>query len=102
MSISINTSEYTKSKPIEIDGKKLNIRQMSSAETINLSNLGNEMKKSSSKSDPETSAKLLAEMSDIYFGLYDDKELAKKLLSPLSYEAWWDIYNKVFGVKADV
>ena len=95
MSITINTSEYTKTKEIEIDGHKLHIRQMSSAETINLSNLGTEIKKK--KQDSDAAVKMIKEMSEMYFGLYDDKELAEKLLSPLSYDAWWEIYNKVWS-----
>lgn len=97
MSITINTSDYTKTKAIEIDGHKLNIRPMSSAETISLNNLSAEMRELQVSGKGDEAFKLLDELSEMYFGLYDDSKLAKKLLQPLPYDAWFDIYGKVFN-----
>ena len=101
MSISINTSEYTQTKKIVIDGEELRIRPMSSAETLTLSSFGGEMQELQEAGDTKGIAKLLNSLADMYFGLYNKPEIARKLLLPLSYNDWFDIYNKVFEVKKD-
>lgn len=99
MTISINTSEYTKTKEIVIDGTTLHIRPMSSAETLKLSNFGSQLKEFQVEGNQKEVLVLFDELSKMYFGLFDKPEVAKKLLSPLSYEAWFEIYGKVFGVE---
>ena len=101
MSITINTSEYTKTKDSTIDGVKLTIRPMSSAETISLMSLGEEIKEIQKSGDQNKAMKSLDKLSEMYFKLYNDPKKAKELLSGLGFEDWFDIYTKVMNEDKD-
>ncbi len=89
MTISINTSEYTKYKEVEIDGELLKIRPMNSAETLALMQM--------QKVSKENGAEALEKMINLFMGLFDKPERAKELLKNLSVDALAEIYQKVMA-----
>ena len=89
MTISINTSEYTKYKEAEIDGELLKIRPMNSAETLALMQM--------QKVSKENGAEALEKMINLFMGLFDKPERAKELLKNLSVDALAEIYQKVMA-----
>lgn len=93
MSITITTSEYQQTKSAEIDGVAFEVRPMSSAESIAFTALSRDAEKTGL--DADKAEKLLKRLEDLYFGLYDKPEEAKKLFGHLSMDAWFKIYNKI-------
>lgn len=93
MSITITTSEYTRTKSAVIDGIAFEVRQMSSAETLSLSALLSEIKDGAS--DPKKAEKTLNKIEELYFGCYDKPEEAKKVIGNLPFDTWFEIYNKI-------
>lgn len=89
MTISTNTSEYTKYKEVEIDGELLKIRPMNSAETLALMQM--------QKVSKENGAEALEKMINLFMGLFDKPERAKELLKNLSVDALAEIYQKVMA-----
>ena len=89
MTISINTSEYTKYKEVEIDGELLKIRPMNSAETLALMQM--------QKVSKENGAEALEKMINLFMGLFDKPERAKELLKNLSVDALAEIYQKMMA-----
>lgn len=90
MTISINTSEYIKYKEVIIDGQKLGLRMMNSAETLSLASLQRELQEKD-VNQPDIMRRLV----DMFFNLYDDSDKARELLGKLSIDALSDIYKKV-------
>lgn len=95
MSINISTSDYLKGKDVTIDGVDFKVRAVNSSESIALINIGEQMKKA--ENDTKAIEKSLKQSADIFFGLFDDEEKARKMLGDLSMEVQWEIYNKIHG-----
>lgn len=96
----INLSNYTEYKNVDFvdaNGTKisLKIRPMSSAESLKLSSLNDKMQTMRVEGKMSEATKLLEDISNDYFNLYDDPKKARKVLEPLSFEAWFDIYKQV-------
>lgn len=90
MTISIATSDYIKYKEVIIDGVKLGLRMMNSAESLEVLSIQRKAQKEGSNDD-----RLLRRLLDIFFNLYDDPEKAHKLLDGLPQQAVGDIYKRV-------
>ena len=95
MTITINSSDYTKAKKVEIDGQMFELRPMNSSETIAWLNLAADMQDAKDKKDMKAFEKTLNKFKDMYFGFWDKPEEAKKILGNLSVDDWLDIYQKV-------
>lgn len=90
MTISINTSEYIKYKEVIIDGVKLGLRMMNSAETLALMSLQREIKEKDANQ-----TEIVERLVEMFFNLYDNPEKARGLLGKLSIDALSDIYKRV-------
>ena len=96
MSISISTSDYKKTKSVEIDGVLFNVRPLNSSESVALMALKGDIEKMSDEKDgTDTVLKILTKLEDIFFAVFDKPEKAKKVLGDLGIEAWFEIYNKI-------
>lgn len=101
MSISINTSDYKKTKKVEIDGVAFEVRPMNSSETLALMSIRGEMEglKDGETADADTAVKALEKIENIYFAIFDKPSKAKKVLGSLGVEAWFEIYNQIMEQK---
>lgn len=95
MGINISTSDYTKTKKAIIDGVEFEVRPMTSSESLTLTSLGQNF--SSDNIDPDSTRKTIETIDKIYFSLFDKEKEARKLLGQLSFDAWFDIYNKIMS-----
>lgn len=90
MSISINTADYIKTKNVEIDGVEFKVTPLSTADSLALVSLSEDMTKEGS-GKVESTKKLL----DIMYSIYDDQEKARQLLGKLPMAAMIDITRRV-------
>lgn len=90
MTININTSEYTTYKKAIIDGIELGVRAMSTAETLEVASLQEQLS-SSGKDKGITISRFL----DILFNLFDKPDKARKILSNLPADAIADVYKRI-------
>lgn len=90
MTFSINTSEYIKYKEVIIDGEKLGLRMLNSAESLAVASLQRECAE-----DGSDKMALLTKLIDMVFNLFDNPEKARELLGALSVDALFDIYKRV-------
>lgn len=88
--ININTSELIKYKKAIIDGAELGFRVLSSAETLEILELQEQVK--TGKVEQATTIKRLLE---IVFSACDQPERAKEILAGLAFDAVLDIYRRV-------
>lgn len=96
MTISINTSEYTKEREVEIDGVGFKMRPLTSAESLALTQFQRDVKKAKN----EKAVELLEKMLDLMYGLYDQPERAREVLGKLPPDAIFEIYSKVMKGEA--
>ena len=99
MSISISTSDYKKVKQVDIDGTKFEVRPMNSSETLALMSVKDEITGIENGENAESALKAMQKIEDIFFGIFDKPEKAKKVLGSLGIEAWFEIYNKIMEQK---
>ena len=99
MSISISTSDYKKTKSVEIDGVLFNVRPMNSSETIALMSIKDEISGLENGENVENATKAIKKMEDIFFAVFDKEKEARKVLGDLGIEAWFDIYAKIMEQK---
>lgn len=103
MSITISTSDYTQKKEATIDGVDFEVRPMNSSESLALMNYARFAGSiSSDEKDLDSVQEFVKEyqkIQDMYFGLFDKPEKARKILGDLSFEALMNVYDKIMGVK---
>lgn len=95
MGINISTTEYTKTRKAIIDGVEFEVRPMSSSESLTLTMLGQDF--DVNDVSPEYTKKALKTIDKIFFSLFDKEKEARKIMSKLTFEAWFDIYNKIMS-----
>jgi len=95
MSVNISTTEYTKTRKAVIDGVEFEVRPMSSSESLTLTLLGQDF--NTDDMTPESTKKALETIDKIFFSLFDKEKEARKVLGNLSFDAWFDIYNKIMS-----
>ena len=98
MSVSINTSEYIKTKKLTVDKNELFLRPMSSAEQLRIAAIGSEVDAEKAKGDKADTKLILdraQEIMNIYFELFTDPDNARKSLGMLEFEDLLNIYNQV-------
>lgn len=90
MPVSINTSELVTYKKAIIDGVELGVRPLSSAETLEILNLQEESQK-----DGADQTQVVKRLTELAFGVYDNPEKAKEIMSCLSFASIMDIYKRI-------
>lgn len=88
--ITINTSEIIKYKKAIIDGVELGIRALSSAETLEIVDLQEQI-----KDKDANGVEIMKRLMEMVFGAFDKPDEAKKVLKDLPFDAIMDIYKRV-------
>ena len=97
MSISISTSEYKTTKTAEIDGVEFKVRPMSSAEALAFTQIGEDLKELTAENKNMEAIEKVNQLGNLFFGLFEPEAKARKILEPLSYDAWFEIYGKIMN-----
>lgn len=88
--ININTADYNFTKEATIDGQKFTVRQLNSAEALQIAALSRDLK------EPDADqAEIVEKILNIYYGAFTDKELAKEKLSVLPLDSVVAIHNTI-------
>lgn len=89
MTISINTSEYVKTKDVIIDGAEFKFSPLTTAQTVKLAVLQATSKK------PEKQAEALAELLELLYSTFTPADKAREILGKLPVDAVMQILEKV-------
>lgn len=100
MTISINTSDYIKTKDAEINGVLFKVRAMNSAESIAYMELTQEMAALKDVDDIDEKAiqkvaKALEKALDLFTKCFDKQDEAKKLFENVPMDQWLEIHSKI-------
>lgn len=91
MSITINTSDFIKTKTVTIDDQELEFKPITTAQSLALAGIQERLKNKTS-ADP---TKDLEQILDIYYSLFEPKEKAKEILADLPVDAVASIIKQI-------
>lgn len=99
MTISINTSDYTNTKNVKIDGIDFKVRPMNSSETIAYMQVAQTLESISSENpDMETikkADKAISDILNIFCSIFDKPEEAKAIFKNVPSEKYFEIYDAI-------
>lgn len=88
MSISINTSEYIKTKKVVIDGEDLEFHPLTVAQSLKIAELQRSMVNNTNNDG-------MFEAIEIMIGAFSPADKAKKILGDVPFDGLSDIYKRI-------
>lgn len=99
MTISINTSDYTNTKNVKIDGIDFKVRPMNSSETLAYMQVAQSLSSISEKEpdieDIKKADKAVSDILDIFCSIFDKPEEAKAIFKNVPSDKYFEIYDKI-------
>lgn len=96
MTYSINTSKYTTTKAVSIDGVSFKVRPFTTAEQMAMTDLQSNVSKLD-KDNPslEPVKEIVDKILEAYVALFDKEVEARKILAKIPMEKYSEIYNDI-------
>lgn len=92
MTYSINTIKYTARKVVDINGTIFKVRKLTTDEQFTLAELDEQVKVGKSAKELKT---LVTKELDIFFGTFDNVELAKEILKDIEPKDIAGLYQDI-------